>query len=115
MQEIINDWADLNQYIGRMQVTILGDFLKSGITSDNMTEQEVYNHINILLTRVTNDIDKIIFALLGMRRIFFIGEDRKLGEHVLSALFAYYPHPSVGPWIEDSSNCLVVGTHPNLI
>jgi len=115
VQELLNEWADLNQYIGGMQASILEAFFKSGITSDNLTEQELNNHLNTLLTRVGDDIDKVIFAVLGLHQIFFCGEDRKLVEQALSALIAYYPHPSVVLWTEEPSNCLIVGTRPDLI
>ncbi len=115
VQALIADWADLSQYIGGMQSTILEEFFKSGITSDSMTEQEVIKHRKILTTRVGDDFDKVVFAILGLHQVFFIGEDRKLVEQVLSAFLAYYPTPSVVLWIEEPSTCLIVGTRPNLI
>ncbi len=113
--DLLSDAADLNQYITTMQASIIEEFSKSGITRDNLTEDQVRTHFSNLLTRVGADIDKIIFALLGLHQILFVGEDRQLVEQTLSAVLAFYPHPSVVLWAEAPSDFLLVGTRPAMV
>ncbi|HMF34178.1 MAG TPA: hypothetical protein VKK79_22325 [Candidatus Lokiarchaeia archaeon] len=110
---ILDDWADLNQYISRVQTSLFEKFFESGITSDNLTETEIRNHLSNLFELFGDNFSKIFFALLSLRQILFIGNDRMLVEQTLSAILAFYPHPAAILWVEEPSDSLLVGTSPS--
>ncbi len=113
VKEIVSNWADLNQYLGGVQASLIQEFYKSGLTVEALKEQETRSKLGALIEGLGPDFDKIVFALLIQKQIVFIGESKELVEQTLSALMTFYPHPSVVLWTERPSDYLLVGTHPN--
>ncbi len=127
MANALAEWADLNQYISKMQTSIFDEIMNSltMIYKEKMSEKGLDNVVNafdytasdlaksmfLKFLRASHDLDKIIFAILGQQQVLFVGEDQPLVEMVLSAFLTYYPHPSVKLWAEEPSECLLVGTH----
>jgi hypothetical protein len=115
INEMLHDWADLNQYASSVRASFFEEFLKARITSDTLSEDSIRQHFEELLKRVGNDFDKIVFALLTLQQILFVGQDKKMVERAISALLAFYPHPSVTLWAETASDSLLVGIPPSQV
>ncbi len=115
IQEAVNEWGDLNQYINAMQVSIFQEFRRSGMPSSTLADDQIRTQLEKLNRKIGQDIDKVIFALLGQQQVVFVANDRNLVELSLSAVLAYYPLPSVILWTEGPSDCRLVGTRPNQI
>ncbi len=112
IQELLRDWADLNQYVSSVRVSFFEEFLKASATSESLSEESIRQQFEELTKRVGNDFDKIIVGLLTLQQILFVGSDRKQVERALSALLAFYPHPSVTLWADQPSESLLVGVPP---
>lgn len=115
IQDLIEDWADLNQYISVMSAMLSDQFFKSSIKSTELTEDQVRAHFMVLLTRVGSEFDRVLGAALSLRQVLFVGTEQESVEQVLGAFLAYYPHPSVVMWAETVSDALFVGTRPDLV
>ncbi|OLS14814.1 MAG: hypothetical protein RBG13Loki_1573 [Promethearchaeota archaeon CR_4] len=115
IQEIVNNWADLNQYISEMHALLSEEFFKAGLASENLTEEKSRTNFLELLAQVGKDFDKALGAALGMRQVLFVGTNREVVEQALSAFLTFYPHPSVNLWTESSSDAHFIGTRPDLV
>lgn len=115
IQEILMDWADLNQYICGIRASFFEQFLKANVTSEALSEESIRQQFEELIKRVNNNFDKIVVSLLTLQQILFVGQDRKQVERALSALLAFYPHPSVTLWAENPSDSLLVGVPPSQV
>ncbi len=112
VQDAVENWADLNQYIGSVQASLFEEYYKSGITADVLTEEQARIQFNNLISLIEEDIDKVIFALLTQKQTVFVGESRKQVEEMIGTILNFYPHPSVKFWAEMPGEYLIVGTHP---
>ena len=115
IQEIVNNWADLNQYISEMHALLSEEFFKAGLASENLTEEQSRTNFLDLLAQVGKDFDKALGAALGLRQILFVGKNREVVEQALSAFLTFYPHPSVNLWTENMSDAHFIGTRPDLV
>ncbi|MFX0090646.1 MAG: hypothetical protein ACFFBD_02695 [Candidatus Hodarchaeota archaeon] len=115
IEEIVSNWADLNQYVGGLQISLLEELFKAGVTSEALSEEQARIQFDNLATKLGDDIDKVVFALLSQRQIIFVGENKEEVEQTISALLAFYPHPSVTLWSKYPEDHLLVGTHPYVL
>jgi hypothetical protein len=115
IQETVNNWADLNQYISEMHALLSEEFFKAGIASENLSEEQSRTNFFDLLDRVGKDLDKALGAALGLRQVLFVGKNREIVEQALSAFLTFYPHPSVNLWTENMSDAHFIGTLPDLV
>lgn len=114
IQDCINDWADLNQYLSTMQVLLSTEFFKSSISQEDLTDAQSLSHFTRLLDCVGKDFDKVLNANLGLRQVLFTSKDPEKVKQALSAFLAWYPHPSVTLWTESASDSSFIGTRPEL-
>lgn len=112
IQELLCDWADLNQYVSSVRASFFEEFLKASATSESLSSDSLQQQFEELTKLVGNEFDKIVVGLLTLQQILFVGSDRKQVERALSALLAFYPHPSVALWAEKPSEALLVGIPP---
>ncbi len=115
IQEIVNNWADLNQYISEMHALLSEEFFKAGMKSEILSEEQSRTNFFDLLARVGKDFDKALGAALGLRQVLFVGKNRDAVEQALSAFLTFYPHPSVNLWTENMSDAHFIGTRPDLV
>jgi len=115
MQEHVLNWADLNQYVASLQANLFEEFFKSRTTGMSLNENDARMRLIILLNKFENDIDKLIFALLGQKKILITGYEQNEVQQTVNALVTFYPHPSVVTWTEEPTEVLLVGTHPSLV
>src|SRR5271157_1438892 len=72
IQQMIFDWADLNQYISAMSALLSEEFFKSGVKSEDVTEEQSRANFIDLLTRFTLDFDKVLNAALSQKQVLFV-------------------------------------------
>jgi hypothetical protein len=114
IQDLIARWADLNQYLGDMETNLAESLFRSDPLQENLTEEMYKFNIYQIIKRFGRDCDKILFALLSMQRVLFVGQDRDQVEQALTALISYYLHPSVEFWSEEKSEKMLVAGPPAL-
>ncbi|OLS26655.1 MAG: hypothetical protein HeimC3_07570 [Candidatus Heimdallarchaeota archaeon LC_3] len=115
MQEYVLNWADLNQYVQSLQANLFEEFFKSRTTGMSLNENDARMRLIIFLNKFDKDIDRLIFALLGQKKILITGYEQNEVQQTVNALVTFYPHPSVVTWTEEPTDVLLVGTHPSLV
>ncbi|OLS25738.1 MAG: hypothetical protein HeimC3_13170 [Candidatus Heimdallarchaeota archaeon LC_3] len=115
IQELVNNWANLNQYVGALQANLFEEFIKYGTIKKTLTEEEVRSQLLIIFTKFPKDIDKLIFALLTQQKILFVSLEKEKLKSTINALLTFYPQPAVNLWAEKPSDGLIVGTDPKLV
>ncbi|HKZ41213.1 MAG TPA: hypothetical protein VJ044_09650, partial [Candidatus Hodarchaeales archaeon] len=113
VQELVRNWTNLNQYLGSLSTNLLEEFIRSGIVTRTLTEEEVRVQLLILVSKFQQDFDKIIFAILCQQKLFFVGANKGNVQKALNALLTFYPHPSVVLWTEAPTDHLISGTDPD--
>ncbi len=112
IQDLVENWADLNQYLGSVQASLFEKYYQLGISDDIITEEQMRLQLINLISHTGNEFDKVIHAILTQDPVVFVGS-KDLVEQTISALLNFYPHPSVTFWIESPTEYLISGTHPD--
>ena len=107
IQELVNNWANLNQYVGALQANLFEEFIKYATIKKTLTEEEVRSQLLILFTKFPKDIDKLIFALLTQQKILFVSLEKDKIKSTINALLTFYPQPAVNIWAEKPNEAVV--------